>query len=328
MQTEFSISVIIPVLNEENHISPCLDSILSQTRRHIEVIVVDNGSSDGTVELVEKFVKMDNRVRLIREDKKGIVVAKNRGIKEARGKVIAFTDADCVAVVSWLGSLIKHFQGPRVGSVGGPSISPKDDTVLGNIIINSLSCCFPAWKRFCEVSGGFREIDFNPPCNVMYPKRVFDELGGFKEDLYPFEDEEMICRIKDKGYKVYYDPDAIVYHYRKTSVPDVLKLSYRTGNSRATALKRHLKMGKFPYSLPLSVFYVSALFLILPMIKASFIYPSAVYFSLLVSFGIAFSLSMARKTRILEFPLYLFFLVFIVVGWNFGFLRDLFFRKS
>ena len=328
MQKEFSISIVIPVLNEENHISPCLDSILSQTRRHIEVIVVDNGSTDRTVELVEKFAKMDNRVRLIREDKKGIVIAKNRGIKEASGEVVDFTDADCVAVVSWLGSLVKHFEDPSVGSVGGPSISPKDDTALGNIIINSLSCCFPAWKRFCEVSGGFREIDFNPPCNIMYPKKVFNELGSFKEELYPFEDEEMICRINGKGDKIYYDPDAIVYHYRKTSIPDVLKLSYRTGNSRATALKSRLKMGKFPYLLPLSVFYVSALFLILPMIKDSFMFPSAVCFSLLVFCGIVFSLSMARKTRTLEFPLYFFFLVLIVIGWNFGFLRGFFSRKS
>ncbi|MCK5655801.1 MAG: glycosyltransferase, partial [Candidatus Aureabacteria bacterium] len=60
MRADISISIIIPVLNEENHISPCLNSILSQTRRHIEVIVVDNGSTDRTVELVEKFAKMDN----------------------------------------------------------------------------------------------------------------------------------------------------------------------------------------------------------------------------------------------------------------------------
>lgn len=92
-QTEL-ISVIIPAYNAERYLAATLASAVAQTHRDLEVIVVDDGSTDGTVAIVERFMAADHRVRLIRQANGGVAAARNRGIAESRGSCIAPLDAD------------------------------------------------------------------------------------------------------------------------------------------------------------------------------------------------------------------------------------------
>jgi glycosyltransferase involved in cell wall biosynthesis len=111
------LSIVIPVLNESRHLPACLAALASQPldpERH-EVLAVDNGSTDGSLELLERTPF----VRVLRESRRDAYLARNRAIEEARGEVIAFTDADCAVAPGWLSRLQERFQHAAVDVVVG-----------------------------------------------------------------------------------------------------------------------------------------------------------------------------------------------------------------
>ncbi len=88
------ISLIVPVYNGEKTIEKCINSILNQTYRNIEVIIIDDGSTDNTYEICKNMQNKDNRIQLIKQNNKGPSLARNVGIEYAQGKYIQFVDAD------------------------------------------------------------------------------------------------------------------------------------------------------------------------------------------------------------------------------------------
>ena len=88
------ISVVVPVYNKKEYLRKCIDSILAQTYTYLEVILVDDGSTDGSSEIVDEYELHDKRVRVVHKENGGLSSARNRGIKEARGKYVGFVDAD------------------------------------------------------------------------------------------------------------------------------------------------------------------------------------------------------------------------------------------
>jgi glycosyltransferase involved in cell wall biosynthesis len=117
---KLSLSIVIPVYNEERYLSSCLDSIAAQTVQPLEVIVVDNGSTDGSVEIAKQYPF----VRVITEDKRGIVYARNAGFNAARGEIIGRIDADCVLPKTWaehIQSTLTRLPPDTARAVTGPS---------------------------------------------------------------------------------------------------------------------------------------------------------------------------------------------------------------
>jgi glycosyltransferase involved in cell wall biosynthesis len=107
MKTEILISIIIPAYNEEKLIGLCLSSLQNQNfnKRYYEIIVINNASTDNTAQIVQNF-----EVRLIDEPKKGVTFAIKRGFMEAKGKIIAITEADTLVPPDWLSKIYKAFQ--------------------------------------------------------------------------------------------------------------------------------------------------------------------------------------------------------------------------
>ncbi len=114
------VSVIVPALNEERTIRECIVSLLRmdypQERR--EILMVDNGSTDRTAEIIKSFP-----VRYLREERRGASYARNRGIEASKGEILAFTDADCVVTTGWLRELVRGFEDEGVGSVEGETVA-------------------------------------------------------------------------------------------------------------------------------------------------------------------------------------------------------------
>ena len=266
-----AVSVIIPTLNEARHIKTCLDSILNQSypKDKYEVLVVDSDSKDGTIDLVNAYCRKHRNVNLIFEDKKGASAARNEGIKMAKGKIIAFIDADTIISEGWIDQIIESFYDiSQLGVVGGPDFTPADDPYIAQMI------------GLTENSEG-RVSEFKDKeaammiksCNCGCLKEVLDIVGYFDEDVPPmfyFDETPLWLKMIAKGYKAYFNPKMHVFHRRQRSVKEFLKIAYRYGASKAmlgyTDSKDILVNSVLIFTLLTSFFLLISLAIALPLL--------------------------------------------------------------
>jgi glycosyltransferase involved in cell wall biosynthesis len=204
------VSVIIPVYNRENTISRAIQSVLNQTYQNFEIIIVDDFSSDETVNTVRKLMENDNRIQLLLNNKnRGANYSRNRGIKYSKGKFIALLDSDDQwlkpKLLKQLNLFYKHID-DKLGVVycGAIYIDQNSKGYYqlpykeGNILIDLLS-------RNYIIAGG---------SNCLIKKKVFNECGLFDESkkMYNKQDYEMWLRIAKK-YEFNYVRDYLVKIY-------------------------------------------------------------------------------------------------------------------
>ncbi len=229
------ISVIVPVLNRENDIGRCLNSLLTLDYSSFEIIVVDNGSTDKTQEIVSRFP-----AKMFVENKRGAYIARNTGLKHATGEIIAFTDSDCVAHRDWLKNLIKNYTNEKVGGVGG-HLLPYNPT---NIIEEFLS--FGPLRIFHSSETVVMKRQPNQflsgalgSANMSYRKEVLEEVGGFCKHFATFCGAYDLCwRIQKAGYNVIYEPKALVYHKLRSSLFQLIKQFFLFGKCQTQLLKK------------------------------------------------------------------------------------------
>ena len=196
------ISVIIPTFNRKLKVINAINSVLRQTYKGFELIVVDDGSEDGTYEELKRI--KDKRLKVIRQSHQGVASARNRGVSESKGELIAFLDSDDIWLPNKLEEHIKfHLQGEwqisqteeiwiRKGRFVNPML--KHRKRAGWIFEPSLNLCL-----------------ISPSC-VMFSKRLWIELGGFDESLLTCEDYDLWLR-----YSLFYPvgllPKKLVIRY-------------------------------------------------------------------------------------------------------------------
>lgn len=209
-------SVIIPNWNGKRFLAGCLDSLALQTYQPMEVIVVDNGSKDGSVEFLKENYP---HVKLITfEHNTGFSPAVNRGIVESRGEFAALLNNDTVVEPTWLAELVNAMhEHPEIGSAGCKMLSYDDHTILDGAGDGYRRGGLPG--RI-----GHREKDtgrFDRPryllgaCGgaAIYRRAMLDDIGLFDEDYFAYlEDVDLGLRAQSAGYKCFYVPSAIVYH--------------------------------------------------------------------------------------------------------------------
>jgi glycosyltransferase involved in cell wall biosynthesis len=219
MNRALRVSVIIPVYNGARTIASCLESVLGQTypADAYDVIVVENGSTDETSAIAERYP-----IRLFHSDKRGPAAARNLGLAQSDADVVAFTDADCVADAQWLSELVKPYADPEVGGVGGAILAYDHHS---HTIAETFSEEHSPLVNF--VSG---EREFLPhlyTANASYRRSLLVETGAFDPRLVTAEDVDLAWRLQlQTGTGVYYSPQAIVYHYHR-STPAGLARQYR-----------------------------------------------------------------------------------------------------
>lgn len=220
------VSIIIPVYNAEKYLDDCLTSVISQSYKDIEIIVINDGSTDNTREIVEKFKKQDNRIKVIHQENSGPSAARNRGMEESEGDYIQFVDADDV--------LNKHSTEIMMNKCNG------SDLVIGRIYerdninksnkkdsFNIKRDYLLSVENFVSVFPKlFREKLINSPCNKLYDKRIIDR-NNIKFPLKVNNGEDLVFNLQyikaSNRIKIIQD---IVYEYRKIN-KNSLTLGYK-----------------------------------------------------------------------------------------------------
>lgn len=212
------ISAIVCTHNREKVLEKALQSLIRQTlsQTDYEILIIDNGSTDGTRELVRRFAATTN-LRYIFEPQLGVSKARNTGWKKAQGKFIAFLDDDAVACPKWLERILNAFRTvPDAGVIGGrvnpiwgaPRPSWLSDTMLVALSVINWS----ETPKFLNEQGLVG-------ANMSFPKRLLEEVGGFTsqlgrkgDSLLSNAESHLILKIKAKGFKEYYHPEILVEH--------------------------------------------------------------------------------------------------------------------
>lgn len=237
-----TVSVVIPVHDGAATIGACLTALLGQSldRSRYEIIVADDGSADGTGEIVRSYP-----VKLLRsETNRGSPAARNMAIAAATGDWVAFTDADCVPSRSWLASLLRAIES-----------DPSPETVAG---IAGKIMGFPSEAsaaRFASLTGHLdTERQLNHPtypyaymASVMYRRAAIEAAGPFDESMRIYATPEFHHRVITRfGGRMLYEPRAVVLHRHPETWGRYWRQQWGYGAGYATFLRRH--RDRFPWS--------------------------------------------------------------------------------
>jgi GT2 family glycosyltransferase len=238
-----AVSVVIPVLNAARTLPRCLEALAALDPAPVEILLVDNGSTDNSVALLTTFAREmgPQRVSIVREARHGAAAARNAGVRIAGGDIIAFTDADCVPEPDWLHHLRAPFSDSRVGAVAGRVMAtrPASTVELFSALYTFQSPDRPARHRhWTPWEGGF------PTANLGVRRALLVSLGGFDEQLGNFgEDYDLCARLYAAGSELAYTPVARVAHCHRTTLIGMLRQAFGFGRSHPYLLRRHAGNG-------------------------------------------------------------------------------------
>lgn len=190
------VSVVVATYNAKALLKNALTALINENfdKNKYEIIVVDDGSKDGTAIFLKNFVKDKPNIHYIQQTNKGVSDARNAGIKIAKGELIAFTDSDCLVDKNWLKEIVKPFEDEEIIGVCGKIISePKKFNPFAHYVIDEYATEFIS-------------------CNEAYRKEILDKLNGFDTVFkYGFDDTDLFIRAAKLG-KLVGNKDAVVCH--------------------------------------------------------------------------------------------------------------------
>ncbi len=224
------ISVIIPAYNAAQIIGECLEALLHQSvaQDDYEVIVVDDGSTDGTGEIAGAY-----GVRVFSQPNQGPTVARNQGVAQAKGEILLFTDADCVPAENWIEEMVRPLSDPEVIGVKG-AYATRQPGLIPRFIQLEFEDRYRLLKRD-------KYIDFVDTHAAAFRKKVFDIAGGFDPSIPgpTAEDADLSYRLASLGYKMVFNPQAIVYHRHPARWRDYLRVKFWRACWRMSAYRKH-----------------------------------------------------------------------------------------
>lgn len=232
-----SVSVVIPTHNARSTVRKTVEACLGQSYPGVEIVVVDDGSTDDTFQVLRPLLREGN-VRYLRQENRGPSAARNRGWREAEGRFICFTDSDCVPRSDWVEKLIGALQreGKAAAAGGGYDIL-NPESLLALLV----------WR---EILWRHKRMPSRPRAlgsyNLCVRREVLEEIGGFDEEYREpsGEDTDLSYRIRQRGYHLLWVEEAKVAHRFPERLLFYLRQQYRHGFWRVRLYRSHPFMVK------------------------------------------------------------------------------------
>jgi len=238
-------TIVIPTFNRANLLREAIINVNEYTkhRTDIEILIIDNNSSDNTFDIVEELMKSNPSLLYFKEENQGLSYAKNRAIQEASGEIIIFLDDDIEIDEKWIDAILKPFDDMTIAVVGG-KVLPHKVQIPGWLPFKYyfLASIFDPGDEMALVShvmGG----------NCAIRKEVFDQIGVFDTALgrkgsvlLSGEENDLYSRITQKGYEICFAPEAIIYHKinSKLNPEYILNYAFFLGRSSANYEKNNI----------------------------------------------------------------------------------------
>lgn len=215
-----SISVVVCTYNGSRTIRDCLEGLRKLDYPNFEVIIVNDGSTDG----IEKILK-EYSFRVISIPNGGLSNARNVGMRAAKGEIVAYIDDDAIPDPQWLTYLAATFLTTDHVGVGGPNIPPADDGPIAECVANS-----PGGPVHVLLTDQVAE--HIPGCNMAFRKAALEAISGFDAQFRIAGDDVDLCwRLQQRGWTLGFNPAAMVWHHRRNSVKAYWKQQLNYGKA-------------------------------------------------------------------------------------------------
>ena len=275
-------SIIIPVYNRIDEVDDLLASLVEQSEKDFETIIVEDGSSFPCKEVVERYASQID-VKYFFKENEGRSIARNYGMERAKGEYFIFFDSDCVIPSDYFKELTKSLEAKPLDCFGGPDAAHDSFSDTQKAINYSMT----SFLTTGGIRGGKVQLEkFTPRTfNMGYSRKVWERVGGFREMFS--EDIDMSTRIRKAGFSIGLIREAFVYHKRRVNMRLFTRQVYVFGMSRVTLYLLYPESLKLVHLLP-AVAVIGTISLIVLSIFVSwwFIVPLVVY--LLAIFVMAF----------------------------------------
>jgi glycosyltransferase involved in cell wall biosynthesis len=223
------VSVVVCAYNADRTMDACLASLEKLTYPNYEVIVVNDGSKDRTLEISERY----GYVKIISQENKGLSVARNVGFEASTGEIIAYTDSDCVADPDWLTYMVAKMLTADLYACGGPNFPPPEDSLVPSAVAVS-----PGGPTHVLVSDD--EAEHIAGCNMAFRREALAAINGFDPIFRSAGDDVDLCwRLQFAGYKIGFSPAATVWHFRRNTVEAYFGQQRGYGKAEAMVYAKH-----------------------------------------------------------------------------------------
>ena len=265
-------TIVIPCRELDEYARDCIERCGNLRYDHYEIIVLPD--KDGGAHTYS-----DSRhIRILPTGPVKPSIKRNVAVEAARREteIIAFIDSDAYPDQFWLENSLQYFTNENVAAIGGPNLTPQDDTVLqkagGDIF--SIPIAIGQFTLRYQARYDFRKrqtVKEMPSCNLMVRKNIFTQIGGFDATLLTAEDSKLCFEIKTLGKKIIYAPDLRVYHHRRPLFLPHLRQVWTYGRDKMWVIKEDFSWDKLYYFIPLCF----VLFLIFGIILVAGKHPHA-----------------------------------------------------
>lgn len=240
------VSIVLPCYNNEDTLVQAFESLVHQSYPNREIIVIDDGSTDGSMSLIRELKKRNPDTRVFSQENRGAAETYNRGVKLARGDIVALTASDAKYSQEYISSSIRHFDDPTVAVVSGPTYGLEGGTFVQK--------CIGLQRRL------WYERLVNPSFGWILRRKMFLELGGFDSSIYP-QDKDLGARIEEHGYKIVFEKGSAWCHKDPSSVLELFNEAFIETAKRGRFFLRYPEQMPFSKIVAFSAVFGCALYL-------------------------------------------------------------------